>query len=79
MTNKTFLGFCSSLKQDKRMGGAAIALIFALLLAVGLLTLPTGSTAVDTTSGDEIGRNASEMLTQGRQIFRYDTFGDEIF
>jgi hypothetical protein len=79
MTNKTLFGFCSSRKQRKRMGGAAIALIFALLLAVGLLTLPTGSTAVDTTSDDAVGRNASEMLTQGRQIFRYDTFGDEVF
>ena len=79
MTNKTFLGFFSSLTQHRGIGSAAIALLFGLFLAVGLLTLPTGSTAVDAISDDAVGRNASEMLTQGRQIFRYDTFGDEVF
>src|SRR6266487_1161585 len=27
----------------------------------------------------QIGRNAQQMLEQGRQIFRYDTFGDEVY
>ncbi len=27
----------------------------------------------------EIDRNAQQMLTQGKQIFRYDTFGDETY
>ncbi len=26
-----------------------------------------------------IDRNAQQMLEQGRQIFRYDTFGDEVY
>src|SRR5258707_15041975 len=28
---------------------------------------------------DEIARNAERMFDQGREIFRYDTFGDEAF
>src|SRR6187455_3420889 len=28
---------------------------------------------------DRIDRNASELLTEGRKIFRYDTFGSEGF
>jgi hypothetical protein len=27
----------------------------------------------------QIDRNAQQMLKQGKQIFRYDTFGDEIY
>jgi hypothetical protein len=27
----------------------------------------------------QIDRNAQQMLTQGKQIFRYDTFGDEVY
>src|SRR5512132_2895551 len=30
-------------------------------------------------SGGDIARNAQRMLDEGRQIFRYDTFGDEAF
>src|SRR5436190_15091693 len=28
---------------------------------------------------DKIDKNAQEMLTEGRKIFRYDTFGSEAF
>jgi hypothetical protein len=27
----------------------------------------------------QIDRNAQQMLKQGKQVFRYDTFGDEIY
>src|SRR5678815_1630749 len=29
--------------------------------------------------GGEVARNAQRMLVEGKQIFRYDTFGDEVF
>ena len=53
--------------------------MFALFLVLGLLALPTQTTAVDAGRDDKINLNAQQMLTNGRQIFRYDTFGDETF
>jgi hypothetical protein len=49
--------------------------MFVLFLALGLLALPTQTTAVDAGPDDPIGQNAQQMLADGRQIFRYDTFG----
>ncbi len=69
----------SSLLQHKWMPGAGIALMFAVFVVFGLLTLPSKTTAVVSPSGDVIDRNAQEMLSAGREIFRYDTFGDEAF
>ena len=57
----------------------ASVVMFALFLALGLLALPRQTTAVDAGPDDTIGHNAQQMLADGRQIFRYDTFGDETF
>jgi hypothetical protein len=44
-------------------------------------TAEPGPTSPPTTAGvdDAIMANSQQMLEDGRQIFRYDTFGDEIF
>ena len=79
MKQKMFLAFCSSFTRRKWMMGAAVTVIFALLLALGLLTLPTESIAVDIAPNDTVAQYAQQMVGEGRQIFRYDTFGDEVF
>ena len=58
---------------------AAVASMFAVFLTLGLLTLPADGTAVSKTSDDPVDQNAQQLLAEGRQIFRYDTFGDEAF
>ena len=71
-----FFVFYSSFKRHKWMAGVVM---FALFLVLGLLALPRQTTAVDAGLVDPIGHNAQQMLAEGRQIFRYDTFGDQAF
>src|SRR5262249_11718099 len=43
-------------------------------------TAGTASASASTSSADRlIGQHAQRMIDEGRQIFRYDTFGDEAF
>jgi hypothetical protein len=55
---------------------AALAGISALLVAVAFWGITGSAFAQD---GDTIAENAQRMLEEGRQTFRYDTFGDEAF
>jgi hypothetical protein len=53
-------------------------------LAIAAATVITAAVAVAATpnradSGGDIARNAQRMLDEGRQTFRYDSFGDEAF
>jgi hypothetical protein len=50
-----------------------------LLTAVGIAGLSLGRKADAQAQTDPIADNAQAMVTQGRQIFRFDTFGDEAF
>lgn len=51
-----------------------------LLSAAGMFILSLGSNAAaQGPARDPIADNAQTMLDQGRQIFRFDTFGDEAF
>jgi len=50
--------------------------IFLVCLLVPLRSLTTGQ---NSTQHDPIVPNAETMITKGRQIFRFDTFGDEAF
>jgi hypothetical protein len=72
---KTFL-FCFSFQRYKWSAGAAAGLVLSLFLAMGFLTRASQTTAE---GQDIISRNAEQMLAQGKQTFRYDTFGDEVF
>jgi hypothetical protein len=56
-------------------------LIVATIGAVGILGVIVASAAPPSQSGfdAEINRHAQTMITEGRTIFRYDTFGSEAF
>ncbi len=64
-----------------RMIGAAIAGVVGILAAVVVSAAPPAKKGADTRKGfdAEITSYAQTMLGQGRQIFRYDTFGSEAF
>jgi len=54
-----------------------------ILATLALALLPLVGKAGNDTSGDDLDRatlqNHADLFKQGRQIFRYDTFGDEVF
>lgn len=52
-----------------------LSLSFALCMSVVPLSAQTNGGAFD----DAIGKYAKQLLKDGRQIFRFDTFGDEAF
>jgi hypothetical protein len=54
----------------------SLAVIGAVLILLGMSELGTAITAQDS---DPIVDNAQRMIEEGRQTFRYDTFGDEAF
>ncbi|MGH9338574.1 MAG: hypothetical protein ACRD1R_03055 [Acidobacteriota bacterium] len=63
-----------------------ISKIFLIAAIAGILGLPFAIMSQSTNSGTRdrdfdgvIQKNARELLEQGRQIFRFDTFGDEAF
>jgi hypothetical protein len=66
----------------------AVALLASVLAALGIagLAYSHGQAAAGTVSsivapgpGVSIESNAQQMIAQGRQTFRFDTFGDEVF
>ena len=63
-----------------------VAMILLILAAVNLIYVsqrgqaqPSKGGAPSTAVDKRIDHNAQQMLAQGRQIFRYDTFGDEVY
>jgi len=50
-----------------------------LLGACGFLGLMAQNVKSQSKSGDTTADNAVQLVTQGRQIFRFDTFGDQTF
>src|SRR5262244_1684185 len=64
----------------RKKSAALVLASLALVLAWGLAVGQRQSAPQKPSANDEtISTNAQEMLQQGRQIFRYDTFGDEAF
>jgi hypothetical protein len=61
----------------------APARMLLLLLAAGVLYVLSGSSSAreqpTAASGQPVQAQASQLVEQGRQIFRFDTFGDEKF
>jgi len=57
-------------------GGFLAGTIFLVCLLVPLRSLTTGQ---NSTQHDPIVLNAETMITRGRPVFRFDTFGDEAF
>jgi hypothetical protein len=60
--------------------GRAISLSVMLLATVAMLILFAGPThAQKDKLAERINANAQQLIDEGRQIFRFDTFGDEAF
>ena len=61
---------------------AALARLLLLLVAAGVLYVLSGSSSAKeqpTAAGQPVQAQATQLVEQGRQIFRFDTFGDEKF
>jgi hypothetical protein len=75
---KTFSFFHSSYRY-KFVTGACISLAFALLFAIKLLPVAAQTTPEVGGYDEAISHNAQQMLAEGKQTFRFDTFGSEAF
>lgn len=75
---KTFVFFHSS-NRPKFVAGACISLAFGLLFVIKLLPVAAQTTPEYVGYDDAISHNAQQMLAEGKQIFRFDTFGSEAF
>lgn len=71
-----------------RMNSRKLLAVYFILMAVGLLGFALTKESQDTARADEdraarfdsvAQQNSAETIDQGRQIFRFDTFGDEAF
>jgi hypothetical protein len=73
--------FSHSSSRHKLTLCACLGLAFRLLCLIEVFPVSGQSTpAPDTVGYDEgISRNAQQMLAEGKQTFRFDTFGDEAF
>jgi len=74
------------MKHTKKVATLLTGCVFLLLLdawAPGAKSNKVSSNnaaaAAATANDQQINNNMQTMFTQGRQIFRYDTFGDEAF
>jgi len=73
---KTFSFFHSSNRYKFVTG---ISLAFALLFAIKLLPVAAQTSPEVVGYDDAISHNAQQMLAEGKQTFRFDTFGSEAF
>ena len=78
----------SKTKVTSQRGRATLLKIIALLLIAAAGLVYFSATGLSQSARDEgrqtgfdrqISDNAQEMIAQGKQIFRYDTFGDEVY
>jgi hypothetical protein len=70
----------------RRLWLGALPLVLTFAGGIGLAALVARETGakvpgreVDEARVDEIRRNAARLIEEGRQTFRHDTFGDEVF
>jgi hypothetical protein len=61
------------------VAGACISLAFGLLFVIKLRPVAAQTTPEHVEYYDAISHNAQQMLAEGRQTFRFDTFGSEAF
>ena len=66
--------------HNMRKSAAVVARVL-VVVAFSVWAMPekTSSQSASSTNDQMISNNAQEMLKQGREIFRFDTFGDEAF
>jgi hypothetical protein len=75
---KTLIFFQSS-NRYKFALCACLSLAFALLFVIKLLPVAAQTTPEYVGFDDAISHNAQQMLAEGKQTFRFDTFGSEAF
>jgi hypothetical protein len=75
---KTLIFFHSSSRYKFALC-AGISLAFALLFVIKLLPVAAQTTPEYVGFDEAISHNAQQMLAEGKQTFRFDTFGDEAF
>jgi hypothetical protein len=56
-----------------------LAMLVVTALVVARQAPPAGRPAAATAQETDVSANAARMMAEGRQTFRYDTFGDEAF
>jgi hypothetical protein len=61
----------------KKAFGVVITAVAAI--AIVLMLTDRSQAQKDKTFDDQVSGNAQQMFKQGKQIFRFDTFGDEVF
>ena len=66
--------------HNMRKSAAVVARVLVVVaFSVWAMPQKTASQSASSTNDQMISNNAQEMLKQGREIFRFDTFGDEAF
>lgn len=63
----------------KRMTIIAFVLATSWYLVAGVSCVPIPGLPADPTAADSVSTNAAQMLTDGRNAFRHETFGSEAF
>src|SRR5262245_57244634 len=73
-----FVVFLSS-KRHKRMAVLGISIVFVFFLALEFFSTAAQPNGGDGGQDEAVSQNADRMLAEGKQTFRFDTFGDEAF
>ena len=64
----------------RRMCSCVAASLVSTVAAAAILSVLSGGLAPSqSTNRDPVVDNSVQLISQGRQIFRFDTFGDEAF
>ena len=65
------------MSDRKRLVFLAITLV--AVIAIALMLTDRSQALKEKTFDDQISENAQQLFKQGKEIFRFDTFGDEAF
>ena len=79
MKRRKIFVFLDSSNRHKFVRCACISLAFALLFVIKLLPVAAQTTPEYVAYGEAISHNAQQMFAEGKQTFRFDTFGSEAF
>ena len=66
-------------RRESIIIGAVPTLLMALLALVAFRSLATQDNQPQSTKQDPTATNAAQLISQGQEVFRFDTFGDEAF
>jgi hypothetical protein len=61
------------------MAALGISIVFALFLTLEFFSIAAQPNGRSEGHDDAISQSPEQMLAEGKQTFRFDTFGDEVF